>query len=63
VAKWVQCTAQAEGQPTIYVNVKLAAWIAPQGKGSRIAFAGADDVYVDVVEQPRDLIMKAPMNQ
>lgn len=61
--QWVQCTGQSEERPTIYVNLALAAWIAPEGEGSRVAFAGDDDVHVDVAEAPTDLVAKASVSR
>lgn len=59
MAKWVRCTVRSGEETTeVYVNLKLAAWVIAEGEGSRIAFAGDDDVYLDVLEKPQEVLSK-----
>jgi hypothetical protein len=54
MTNWVKCT-DSKGEP-IYVNLALAITIKATKKGTRVAFLGDDEDYVDVKEPPEKLV-------
>lgn len=51
MSEWIKLRSQG-GDKEVYVNMTQATCIIPMGHGSRVCFAGDDENYIDVTEDP-----------
>ena len=59
MSEWVKCKVGYDPESSVFINLAVAAIIKQHGRGTRIAFAGGDTDFADVMETPEE-ILKLP---
>ena len=55
-SEWVKCTIATDPASSVFVNLAVASIIKQHGRGTRIAFAGGETNFTDVLESPEEIL-------